>query len=618
MLLGRARQCEVLDRLLLGARSGHGGALVVHGEAGIGKTALLEYAVGAAQGFQVLRAVGNEAERELPFAALHQLSAPSLVGLEALPKPQRDALRVAFGLVAGPAPDRLLVGLAGLSLVSQVAAERPVLCVVDDTQWLDRQSAQALAFVARRLETEPVAFVFGARVVPDEVRGLRELNVEGLVESDALALLRSVLPDRVDAAVLERFVAETHGNPLALLELPRGLTPAQLAGGFALPVSVPLAGRIEASFRRRLGRLPVESRCLLLVAAAEPTGDPVLVWRAAERLGVDDSAAAAVEAEGLLDLNPRVVFRHPLVRSAVYGAASPKDRRGAHRALAEATDAAVDPDRRAWHRAQASARPNDEVAADLELSAGRAQARGGVAAAAAFMERSAELTVDRSLRAGRALVAAEAKRQAGALGAALALATMAERGPLDDSQLAQLDVLWAQVAFASDRGNEAPVLLLKAAPRLEPHDLTRARETYLDAITAGLFAGRLAQGVSARDVARAALAVPRPVGPVRASDLLLDALARLVAEGPASGAAALRAALDAFGGEAVTNEERLRWAGVAGLAACFIWDYDSWDVLTARQVEVATDAGALAVLPLTLSTRAGVQAFAGKLAAAAS
>ncbi len=617
MLLGRARQCEVLDRLLVGARSGHGGALVVHGEAGIGKTALLEYAVGAAPGFQVLRAVGNEAERELPFAALHQLCAPGLVGLDALPAPQRDALRVAFGLMAGPAPDRLLVGLAGLSLVSQVAAERPVLCVVDDTQWLDRQSAQALAFVARRLETEPVAFVFGARVVPDEVRGLPELNVSGLVESDALALLRSVLPDRVDAAVLERFVAETHGNPLALLELPRGLTPAQLAGGFALPVSVPLAGRIEASFRRRLARLPVESRRLLLLAAAEPTGDPVLVWRAAGRLGVDDSAAAAVEAEGLLDLSPRVVFRHPLVRSAVYGAASPKERRAAHRALAEATDAAVDPDRRAWHRAQASARPNDEVAADLELSAGRAQARGGVAAAAAFMERSAELTVERALRAGRALAAAEAKRQAGALDAALALATMAERGPLDDSQLAQLDVLRAQVAFASDRGNEAPVLLLKAAQRLEPHDLTRARETYIDAIAAGLFAGRLAQGVNARDVAQAALAAPRPVGPVRASDLLLDALARLVTEGPASGAAALRAALDAFGGEAVTNEERLRWAGLAGLAACFIWDYDSWDVLTARQVEVATAAGALAVLPLTLSTRAGVQAFAGKLAAAA-
>src|SRR5882757_3313955 len=408
MLLGRARECEVLDRLLVGARSGDGGALVVHGEAGIGKTALLEYAVGAAQGFQVLRAVGNEAERELPFAALHQLCAPGLVGLEALPEPQRDALRVAFGLVAGPAPDRLLVGVAGLSLVSQVAAERPVLCVVDDTQWLDRQSAQALAFVARRLETEPVAFVFGARVVPDEVRGLPELIVEGLVEADALALLRSVLPDRVDAAVLERFVAETHGNPLALLELPRGLTPAQLAGGFALPVTVPLSGRIEAGFRRRLVKLHLASRRLVLIAAAEPTGDPVLVSGNAEALGIDESASAAIENEGLLELNPRIVFRHPLVRSASYGAASPEERREAHRALAEATDAAVDPDRRAWHRAQATSRPDDEVAADLELSAGPPQARG-VVAAAAFMERSAELTVDPARRAGRALVAAEAK-----------------------------------------------------------------------------------------------------------------------------------------------------------------------------------------------------------------
>ncbi|MDT7712603.1 MAG: hypothetical protein QOG46_1292, partial [Pseudonocardiales bacterium] len=496
MLLGRRGECEVLDRLLVAARGGHGEAIVMHGEPGIGKTALLEYAIAAAQGFQVLRTVGNEAERELPFAALQQLCTPGVAGLEQLPEPQRDALRVAFGLMTGVAPDRLLVGLAVLSLLSQLAAQRPLLCVVDDAQWLDRQSAQAFAFVARRLVTEPIAFMFGARGVTDEIRGLPEFIIEGLGESAAMALLRSVLPDRFDERVLERLVAETHGNPLALLELPRGLTPSQLAGGFALPVSVPLAGRIEASFRRRLVRLPAQSRRLLLVAAAEPTGDPVLVWRAAEQLGVDDSAAAAVEAEDLLELNTRMVFRHPLVRSAIYRAASPEDRRQAHRALAEATDAAVDPDRRAWHRSQATSRPDDEVAADLELSAGRAQARGGFAAAAAFMQRSAELTVDRARRAGRALVAAEAKRQAGALDAALALATMAERGPLDDSQQAQLDLLRAQISFASNRGNDAPLLLLKAAQRLEPHDATRARETYLEAITAALFAGRLANGCS--------------------------------------------------------------------------------------------------------------------------
>ncbi|HEX3519242.1 MAG TPA: hypothetical protein VHT29_09440, partial [Solirubrobacteraceae bacterium] len=508
--------------------------------------------------------------------------------------------------------------MAVLSLFSQLAAERPLLCVVDDTQWLDRESAQAFAFVARRLATEPIAFMFGARGVTDEVRGLPEFVIEGLGESAAMALLRSVLPGRVDERVLERLVAETHGNPLALLELPRGLTPSQLAGGFALPVSVPLAGRIEASFRRLLVRLPAQSRRLLLVAAAEPTGDPLLVWRAAEQLGVDDSAAAAVEAEGLLELNTRVVFRHTLVRSAVYRAASPEERRQAHRALAEATDAAVDPDRRAWHRSQATSRPDDEVAADLELSAGRAQARGGFAAAAAFMERSAELTVDRARRAGRALVAAEAKRQAGALDAALVLASMAQRGPLDDFQQAQLDLLRAQISFGSNRGNDAPLLLLKAAQRLELHDPTRARDTYLDAVTAALFAGRFANGCSARDVAKAALAAPRPLGPARASDLLLDGLACLIADGPASGTEVLRKALGAFRGQAVGTEERLRWSWLAGRAAAFIWDYDSWEVLTARQIQVANDTGALTVLPLTLSTRAGVHLFAGELPMAAS
>lgn len=618
MLLGRRRECAVVDRLLVAARGGHGEAIVLHGEPGVGKTALLEYAIAAAQGFQVLRTVGNEAERELPFAALQQLCAPGVASLEQLPEPQRDALRVAFGLMTGAAPDRLLVGLAVLSLLSQLAAQRPLLCVVDDTQWLDRQSAQAFAFVARRLVTEPIAFLFGARGVTDEFHGLPEFIIEGLGESAAMALLRSVLPERFDQRVLERLVAETHGNPLALLELPRGLTPSQLAGGFALPVSVPLAGRIEASFRRRLVRLPAQSRRLLLVAAAEPTGDPVLVWRAAEQLGVDDSAAAAVEAEGLLELSTRVVFRHPLVRSAIYHAASPDERRQVHRALAEATDAAVDPDRRAWHRSQATSRPDDEVAADLELSAGRAQARGGFAAAAAFMQRSAELTVDPARRAGRALVAAEAKRQAGALDAALALATMAARGPLDGSQQAQVDLLRAQISFASNRGNDAPLLLLKAAQRLEPHDATRARETYLDAMTAALFAGRLANGCSARDVAKAALAAPHPLGPARASDLLLDGLARLIAEGAASGTAVLRQALDAFRGQAIGTQERLRWSWLAGRAAAFIWDYDNWNALTARQVQVANDAGALTVLPLTLSTRAGVHLFTGQLPVAAS
>jgi DNA-binding CsgD family transcriptional regulator len=618
MLVGRRDECAALDRLLESARSGNGGAIVVHGEPGIGKSALLDRAIAGTSGFHVLRTVGNEAEVEVPFAALHQLCAPTLISLEQLPAPQRDALGVAFALTTGPAPDRLVVGLAVLNLLSHLAGERPVLCVVDDAQWLDRESAQAVAFAARRLATEHVAVVFGARSVPRELDGLAELRIEGLDRPAALTLLRSALPDLLDEAVLERIVAETHGNPLALLELPRGLTPAQLAGGFALPVSVPTPGRIEASFRRRIVRLPPDSRRLLLIAAAEPTGDPALLWRAAERLRIDDSAAAALEAEGLLELRPRVTFRHPLVRSAVYQAVSPEDRRQAHDALAQATDAEIDPDRHAWHRSQATVRPDEEVARELELSAGRAQGRGGLAAAAAFMERSAELTVDPRLRAGRALVAAEAKRQAGALEAALALATLAERGPLDDVQRAELDVVRGRISFASERGNEAPRLLLKAAQQLELFDVRRARETYLDAITAAVFAGRLAHEASARDVAKSALAGRRPPGPPRASDLLLEGLALLICEGAATGTEVMKQALDAFRGEDISVEERLRWSWLAARAAAFIWDYDSWDLLTARQIQFARDAGALAVLPLTLSTTAGVRLFAGQLSTAAS
>ena len=618
VLLDRQRERGVLDRLLAGARDCQGGAIAVLGEPGVGKTALIEKAVTSALDFRVLRSEGREGEVELPFAALQQLCAPGFDRLERLPGLQRDALGVVFGLRSGDPPDRLLVALAVFSLMSELAAERPLLCVVDDAQWLDRSSAQAVSFVARRLATEAIVFVFGARELPDEVRGIPEMVVEGLRDADARALFGSVFPYRLDEPVLDRIVAETHGNPLALLELPRGLSPAQLAGGFGLPVSVPLAGRIEESFRRRVAGLPSPSRRLLLLAAAEPTGDAVLVWRAAELLGIPGSSVEAAEAEGLVDLTTGVVFRHPLVRSAVYGAASAHDRRQVHQALAQATDPAVDPDRRAWHRAQATSRPDDDVAADLERSAGRAQARGGFAAAAAFMQRSFELTVDPDRRAGRALGAAEANRQTGALAAALRLAALAERGPLDDAQRAQLALLRAQISFASDRGGDAPALLLKAAQGLERLDEKRARETYLDALTAALFAGRLAKGASALEVARAATQLAPSTEPSRASDLLLDGLALLVTDGSAASIPVLRRAVSAFRGEDVGIEERLRWSWLAGRAASFVWDYDSWDVLTARQIQVARDAGALTVLPVTLSTRAALYLLAGELALAES
>jgi DNA-binding CsgD family transcriptional regulator len=617
-LLGRQRERDVLDRVLEAARDGQGGVLALYGEPGVGKTALLDYAIEAGADFLVVRTVGVEGEMELAFAALQQLCSPSLDLMDRLPDPQRDAFEVAFGLSAGRPPNPFLVGLAVLNLLSEAADERPLLCVVDDAQWLDRASARVLAFVARRLLAEKIAMVFAAREPIEALAGFAELHVEPLGRRDARALLDSVLPARLDERVLERIVVETHGNPLALLELPRGLTPAQLAGGFGLPAALPLSAQIEESFARRLARLPRDARRLLLLAAADPTGDAALEWRAAQRLGIAESAAQTAESDGLLAFDGGVAFRHPLVRSAVYRAAGRDERSEAHRALAEATDPSIDPDRRAWHRAQAALQPDDNVAAELERSAARAHARGGFAAAAAFLERSSVLTLDRARRAARALAGAEAKEQAGALDDALALVSSAEAGPLDDVQRAQVDVIRARISFAADRGSEAPRLLLSAAKRLEPLDGAASREIYLDALTAALFAGRLGGEVDARQVAAAARAAPRPEPPAHAADLLLDGLAVIITDGATAGTLVLRKALTAFGTDEIGTEEGLRWLWLAGRAAGYIWDYENWDALTRRQIRLARESGALTVLPLTLSTRAGVELYAGNLADASS
>jgi hypothetical protein len=442
-LVGRRRERAVLERLLGTAGNGHGAILVVYGEPGVGKTALLEYAAAAGQDFRVVRTAGVEGEMKLDYAALQQLCAPLLEFVERLPDPQRDALGVAFGLSAGQAPSPFLVGLAVLGLLSEAAEQQPLLCVVDDAQWLDGASARALAFVARRLLAERIALAFATRELGSGLARFPQLHVEPLGRRDARALLESVLAARLDEAVLEQIIAETGGNPLALLELPRGLTPAQLAGGFGLPAALPLSSGIEQSFTRRLARLPRDARRLLLLAAAEPVGDPALLWRAARQLGIPETAAHAVESEGLLTLHGAVVFRHPLVRSAVYGAAEPSERREVHRALVDATDPQIDPDRRAWHRAQAASAPDDDLAGELERSAARAQARGGLAAAAAFLERAATLTREPSRRARRALAAAQTKFQAGALDDALSLLAMAEAGALSDLERARVALLRA-------------------------------------------------------------------------------------------------------------------------------------------------------------------------------
>ena len=613
-LIGRRAECGVLDRLVAAVRAGESRALVVHGEPGVGKTALLEYLAGQASGCRVARAWGVQSEMELAFAVLHQLCVPILDRLERLPAPQRDALRTAFGVSAGPAPDRFLIGLAVLGLLSEVAGDRPLVCIVDDEQWLDSASAQVLAFVGRRLGTESVSLVFGARVPTGDLAGLPELVIGGLWENDARALLDSALPGPLDARVRDQIIAEAHGNPLALLELPRGWTAAELAGGFGLPGAGPLSGTIEESFRRRIDTLPAQTRRLLLLAAAEPTGDPILVWRAAGRLGVGAEAAGPAVEAGLAEFGVRVRFRHPLVRSVAYWSAPAQERQLAHAALAEVTDRAIDPDRRAWHRAEAAPGLDEDVAGELERLAGRAQARGGLAAAAAFLERAVMLTPDPTRRAGRALAAANTKFQAGAFGAAQDLLAVAEVGPLSEFEQARVDLLRAQLAFVANRGGDAPLLMVKAARRLEPIDTGLARATYLDALTASTLAGRLASpGGHTLEVARAASAAPRPLHDPSVPDLLLDGLAANFNESYAAGVPFLRQALTAFG-RGMSADEELRWLWLTTLAALHLWDDERWDMLSSRYVELARKAGALSELPLALSTRSMMLLFAGDLA----
>jgi DNA-binding CsgD family transcriptional regulator len=615
-LIDRHVECGVLDGLLEAIRAGESRALVVSGEPGVGKTALLEYLSEQASGCHLARAAGVQSEMELPFAGLHQLCAPMLGDLLRLPPPQREALQTAFGMSAGSAPDRFLVGLAVLSLLSDTAEQQPLVCLVDDEQWLDRTSAEVLGFVARRLMAESVALIFAARLPSSELLGLPELAVEGLAESDARALLDAALTGPLDSRVLDRIVAETRGNPLALLELPGALTPRQLAGGFWLPDAVRLSGGIEEHFRQRIDALPAQTRRLLLIAAAEPVGDPDLLWRAAAQMEIDAEAAAPAVDANLVEVGSRVQFRHPVVRSVVYGSALPQERREVHTALGDATDVQRDPDRRAWHRANAAPGPDEEVAEELERSAGRARARGGLAAAAAFLERATALTLDSARRTERALEAASAKIKAGAFDAARDLLSLAESGSTDDFQQARIDATWAQLALLTSRGSDAPALLLKAARRLEPIDAELSRATYLQALSSGYFAGRLATGGSVLEVARAAATAPPPPHAPRAPDLLLDGLVAHYNSGYGAGLPLLRKGLKAFGAGMPADEE-LRWHWVAGIVARHIWDDESWHVLSERHVQLARSVGALSELPVALNSRAFSLLFAGELTATA-
>jgi DNA-binding CsgD family transcriptional regulator len=617
-LRGRHQECEILLDLIQTARSGHSAVLVVKGEAGIGKTALLDYMIDAAADCRLVRAAGIESEMELPFAGVHQLCSPLLDGLDGLPAPQAEALGTAFGLRAGRPPDRFLIGLAVLTLLSERAADRPLVCLVDDAQWLDYASAQTLAFVARRLAAEPVVMVFATRTGEgDEAwAGFPQLMIDGLNEKDAVAVLDSAVTTPLDTRVRDRILAETRGNPLALLELPRWSSATELTFGPELTEAGIFMRRMEEGFRRQLEPLPPQTRRLLLIAAAEPLGDVGLLWRAAEQLGVDMDAAVPAEAAGLLGVRGTVRFRHPLVRSAVYHSADVTDLKAVHRALAEATDPERDPDRRAWHRAHASTGPDEAVAAELEQSAGRALAQGGLAAAGAFLEHAAALTPAGHARADRALNAAQTMVHAGSFDDAVRVLAGAEFEVLTDLQLARAEVLRAQIGFASNRGSEALPLLLTAARRLEPLDLQLALDTYVAALEATLFAGRLAGVPGALEVAQAARAAPVLPQP-RRSDLLLQSIAVLLEDGFVAAAPLMKSAGRAYETDDVSIDEGLRFMVLAGIAAANVWDDSAWTRLASRHLELARASGALVALQFALNSVVYPRLFSGDLAGAA-
>jgi DNA-binding CsgD family transcriptional regulator len=627
-LVGRGRECATIDRILSEVRDGASRSLVVRGDPGIGKSALVDYMVAAAVGFRVIRVTGVESEMEFAFAALQQACVPLLKHLDQLPAPQADALRLAFGLrsagdpaVGGEPPDRFLVGLGVLALAAEEAAAQPLLCIVDDAQWVDQTSLQALAVAGRRLYGESVGLIFTARggTVLGELAGFPEVTLTGLPERDARALLGTIVRDRLDDRVRDRIIAEAAGNPLAIMEFSREITEAgELAGGFEVSpwITRPPADRVAERYLARANGLPAATRRLLLVAAADPLGDPALLRRASLRLGLGLDDLAPAEAADLVRLDAHVTFRHPLVRSAIYRSAPATDRHSAHAALAQATDPERDPDRRAWHRAQATFGPDEEAAADLERSANRALGRGGPAAAAAFLERAAALSPEPAERARRSLAAAQPRYDAGAAREAGRLLAAAQAGPLDELQRARADQLAAQIASITSAPGDVPRLLLSAAARLAPRDPRLARQAYLDALTSAMI---MRGSTGWQDVGRAARGAPPPPGPPQTEDLLLDGLAAQAADGYEAGLPALREALRAIATDAAdppgATAVRTLWSGCR--VAMNLWDDESLVVIAGRLVTKAQGAGAVLELPGAFGMAATASLLTGDLTAAA-
>ena len=613
--LGRTRERERLDAMLAQARDGRSAVVVIRGDPGIGKTALLRYAARQASGLRTTEVEGIQAEMELPFAGIHRLCSPMLGGVEALAEPQQHAIRVALGVSSGNSPDRFLIAVAVLNLLSASAEERPLLCLVDDAQWLDAASVEILGFVARRLAAEPIAMIFALRepIATRALDGLPQLSLGGLDEPDARALLSRAVAGRLDDGVRDRIIAETAGNPLALMELSDSMSPSERAGGYAAPATSDVPSRLAARYLQRVAALPERTRRLMLLAAAEPLGDAMLLWRAAERLSTDPGALTPASEAGLLEIDDRVRFYHPLVRSAVYGAATPEELRRVHDALAEVSDPKLAADRRAWHRALAAAEPDEDVAADLEHSAGRAERRGGLAAAAAFLERATALTPDPALQAERALAAAAVSLQAGEFDAAQRLLAIAESGSLDGFGRARATLLRGHAALASRYGTEAAPLLLEAAKQLEPFDLSLARRAYLTAWHAAAAANYLGGTSVLLEVGRAVCALPPLPPDPHPLDLVIEGFAVLVTDGHADAMPILRRAANES--LRLPVEDVVRWGAHVGGVGLAMWADDSVAVFE-RQARIVRDAGALGELPIHLQALALDRSWRGDLAGA--
>jgi len=618
LLLGRHVECRRIDQLLAEAKAGRSGTLVVRGAAGIGKTALLEsvHATAEESGFRVETATGFEAETHFAYAGLHQICTPLLDHMPALPEPQQRALGVALGLDAGSAPNKFLVSLAALGLFSEAADRSGLLCLVDDAQWLDSASMDALAFVARRIEAERLAMVFGVR--DGEMRstvlaGLPELRLNGLSDSDARLLLDAVVSAPIDHDVRERIIAEAHGNPLALVELPFDNPRTRLASGLSQPDLPDVSSRVQTEYRDRADGLPEESRLLLLLAAADPTGDPLLLRRAVDHSGIRPESAAPAESAGLIEIGTRVRFRHPLARSAIYRGADPADRRRAHAALAAVTDPTSDPDRRAWHDAQATAGADERVAGELERSATRARARGGYAAAGSFLLRSMQLTPEPATRARRALDAAHATHEAGDSETALELLATTDAGPIDAFHRARSALLRARISFQLTRHPQVPEMLLRAAGDMAPFDPDLAHETHLHALDAALVIG----GPTAHRVAAAALEDPSLEHARRPLDRLLFALSATMIRGFDEGVPQLRDALESMAGGDPSNPQLPRgypsslW--LAARSAVGILNDDLAFRLAEAHVRSARASGALVGLADALNFHANILALGGEL-----